>query len=126
VSATTSGAIKAALEAAGLGVPWYRDVAPDTQQPPFGTVQESIGLDVEASGDEGDPQAHVSVAELVQVDLWQAWKTANGRPAESYDLPSRTVRALRAASLPTPQVTYGLTGTWSGMPMSSTTPSRRR
>jgi hypothetical protein len=110
MSATTGGALKAALEMAGTGIPWFRDVAPDRQPVPYGTIQESLSLTTELSGDERDPAAPLVGGELVQVDLWQAWRDAAGRPVENYGLPGLVVRALRAADLPTPTRTYGLTG----------------
>lgn len=99
MAATSSGAVKAFLEAQGLGVAVYRDVAPASAVLPYVTVQEGISLVPEDHGDHG---ADAAVTELVQVDLWQA------QGAETYTLPDAVVGALHGAVLTQhPKHVYG-------------------
>lgn len=100
MSATTAGAIKAVVEAAGLRLAVYRGRAPEGTPLPYVTVQEGIGRAVLESGDVGDPGADLDVRELAQVDLWQARLGTDGGRTEDYALPNSLVRALHGASLP--------------------------
>lgn len=107
LAASTGGALKAALEGAGLGVPWFRDRAPKDQPYPYGVVREELDLGMVSRAD--------AVAELVQVDLWQyaRWpkgvelpKVA-GKVAEDSGLVRRLQAFLRGAQLPAaPTMTY--------------------
>lgn len=106
-AASTGGALKHALEGAGLGVPVFRDRAPKDQAFPYVTVREELDLGLVARAD--------AVAELVQVDLWQyarwpagveAPKVA-GKVAEDSVLVRRLQAFLRGAVLPAaPTMTY--------------------
>lgn len=101
MSATVSGAVKAVVEAAGLGLAAYRDRAPEGTSLPYVTVQEGLDRAVMATGDHGDPDGDMDVRELVQVDLWQQrLHPATGQRLEDYLLPGRLVRALHGAHLP--------------------------
>lgn len=111
MAATTAGAVKALLEAQGLGISVHRDQAPDNQTLPYVSVTESVSLTPDQGGDLGDTRATRYVTELVQVDLWQHWRDpSSGAMSESYTLPSAIVAALQGASLPTaPTRVYGVT-----------------
>jgi hypothetical protein len=110
VSATTSGAVKAWLEAQGLGVAVYRDAAPNDRPAPlpYITVSEAVALTPDADGDSGDQTTRHTVTEIAQVDVWQTWRTSQGSVAEDYTLPPSVLRALDGASLPNaPGRVYG-------------------
>lgn len=110
MSATTAGALKALLEAAGLGVSVHRDAAPDGAVMPYITVSEGLATTPLQHGDVGDAAADTAVAELAQVDVWQAWRTPEKANAESYTLVPAVVKALHGAKLPTaPTVVHGMT-----------------
>lgn len=101
MSGTLAGAVKAVVEAAGLGLPCYRDRAPADAPLPFAVITEGIGRVAEPSGDFGDPAREHEVREQVQVDVWQAWKAADGTRLERYGLAEAVGRALHGATLPT-------------------------
>lgn len=107
MSATTAGAVKATVEAAGLGLSAYMDGAPERAPLPQVVVQQGVAAPTEPHGDLGDPAADVRVAELVQVDLWQQARTPDpNRPgrtvnAEDPSLADRLHRALHGSRLPT-------------------------
>lgn len=112
LAASTGGALKQALEGAGLGVPAFRDRAPKDQAYPYITVAEELTLTRLVRPDAGD--------ELVQVDLWQLarWpagtvKDGNdvaGKVAEDSDLVRRLQAFLRSCELPAaPLLTYRAT-----------------
>lgn len=123
MAATTAGALKAYIESLGLGLSSYRDAAPSADDPngrripavpyPFTTVREGIAITPNRDGDLGDPAAFLTVRELLQVDLWQMWRDAAGKPAESYTLPGVLMQRLRGARLlPVgSSVVYGVTVT---------------
>lgn len=97
MAATSSAAIKAHLEAQGLGISVHRDTAPKDATYPYVTVQEAISVTPDLHGDNG---ADPSVAEQVQVDVWQRWKdAASGSVTESYTLPDAVAEALSGAVL---------------------------
>lgn len=107
MAATTAGAVKAVVEAAGLGVSAYRNAAPDGTAMPYVTVQDEVALSPLADGPYDRGVTH-NVREVVQVDVWQTWRTASGKPAEDYALPAAIRRALHGASLPpAPGRVYG-------------------
>lgn len=104
MSATSGGAIKALLEAAGLGIAVYRDQAPEDVAFPYVTVFEAISVTPEpAFSAFDDSEGHV--AEQVQVDVWQQRRNpTTNAVTESYTLPDAVSRALsggRLTSLPT-------------------------
>ena len=99
MSATLSGALKAALEQMGLGIAFYRDEAPPGTDLPYGILTEMPAVS-EPAGDFGDPDGvPVEVRQQVQVDVWQPWRTAAGAVAEDRLLAGRVVRALRGLRL---------------------------
>lgn len=76
--ATTAGAVKAALEAANLGLAWYADRTPDNTGAvptfPYGVIHAGISVvsgTAKSSFAKGTQQP---VRETVQVSIWQAWK----------------------------------------------------
>lgn len=98
MSATVAGAIKALVEAAGLGVAAYRDVAPPGATLPYVLIREGIAVTTEPSGDFGAPGPY-EVREEVQVDVVQAWKNPQtGARLEVYGLADAVAGALRGAA----------------------------
>ncbi|MDQ3573779.1 MAG: hypothetical protein M3404_02485 [Actinomycetota bacterium] len=96
MAATTGNAIKAHLEAGGLGLTGYRDKAPDQPSLPFFTVREAIALVPHPAMPHYD-DAQGIVTETVQVDLWEAWQkpTQSGPTvSESYTLADDVARRL--------------------------------
>lgn len=106
MAATTSGAIKAYLEALQFGVPVFRDGPRPGQTTPYIVVTEGVsaGLDGQGNGDYGDPNAPLNIIELVTVDLvQQARVKAPGggtKSAERYGLAEAIGHALNTATLP--------------------------
>jgi hypothetical protein len=110
MAATTAGALKAYLEAQGLGLAVFRDDAQTGQALPYATVTEAVTVTADGAGDTGDTGAARYVTELAQVDLWQTWRAENGAIAESYTLPGAIVRCLQGAQLTSaPTRVYGCT-----------------
>lgn len=106
MAASTAGAIKALLESAGLGIPFYRDAAPPGQALPYGTITEAISITSDAAFSSLDDPAH-HVTEEVQVDVWQQWRSPTTRAlTESYTLPDAVTLALEGGLL-TALPTYG-------------------
>jgi hypothetical protein len=109
MSATTSGAIKAHLESAGLGISVYRDLAPQGAALPFAVVTEGISQVPDRDGDLGDQEAKHTWREEVQVSLFQTWRTPDGKPGEDYTLVGRLLEALDGCRLRTaPTTVYGV------------------
>ncbi|MEV5659798.1 hypothetical protein [Streptomyces flaveolus] len=106
MAASTSGAIKARLEALAFGVPVFRDGPREGQAPPFIVVQEGMpaGLDRAGTGDFGDPAAEINVIETVTVDLVQQARIKTGatttRVTERYGLAEAIAHALHGCQLP--------------------------
>lgn len=106
MAATTSGAIKARLEALGSGVPVFRDGPRPGQAEPYIVVTEGVstGLDTRGNGDFGDPAAEIQITEIVTVDLIQRARTKTGaataRNAERYGLAEVIAHALHGCTLP--------------------------
>lgn len=109
MAATIAGAIKAHVEAAGLGLACYRDAAPSHLNPktgklepsvplPYVTVRERIAASNDPDGVFDDDVIH-SETETVQVDLWQRWRTDSGGRAESYTLARDLRQLLRTVDL---------------------------
>lgn len=112
MSASTGNAIKAYIEAGGLGLGAHRDVAPDGTTPwsaergatPFVTITDGIAVtpsSINASlAGEGNPV----VNEVAQVSLWQAWRdpeSPSKRIVESMTLPDALIALLHGARLVT-------------------------
>jgi hypothetical protein len=94
MSASSSGAVKALIEAAGLGVAVYRDRQPENEQLPYIVVHEAISIIPEPAFNQGDdPERHIS--EQVQIDLWERWKNEDGSLAESYTLGEEIAHVLQ-------------------------------
>jgi hypothetical protein len=99
-NATLAGAIKTVLEQGGLGVSVYRDVAPPRASLPFVVVTEGVSWIPLPSGDY-DASNELVVREQVQVDVWQALRSATGTRIEVYDLGAQVVALLHNTRLPT-------------------------
>lgn len=97
MSATSSGALKAIVEAAGLNVAAYRDRIPKDAKIPVVTIDENVATSQERHGDTGDTGGHHGESELVNVHLWELWRDAEGKPLERYELIRGLKRALRTA-----------------------------
>lgn len=98
IAATTAGALKAHLEAQGLGISVYRDLAAPTVARPYLTVQEGVSITPDVFPQWDDPEEHVS--ELAQVDVWQdARNQTTNAVTESYTLVDAVHRALAGVSL---------------------------
>lgn len=105
MAATTEGAIKAFLEGLGSGVPAFRDGPRPGQAPPFWVIeQQDVTVNATAAGDFGDPDAEISVVEILTVDLIEAARAKSGvrtaRNAQRYGLAEVTARALHGCQLP--------------------------
>lgn len=102
-----ANALKQFLEAPAqaLGVSAYRDTAPDDEQKPFVTIIEGIADTPDGLADGG---ADSTTTEMVQVDVWEAWKDDDGNVIES-DLAARITRAIQGAKIETaPMRVYGV------------------
>ena len=100
MAATTAGALKAYLEAQGLGVTVFRDRAREDQAFPYLTVTEGIAVTPEETFNAFDDEdGHV--VELAQVDVWQTWRNDDRTIAESYTLADAVALALNGAILTT-------------------------
>lgn len=106
MAATSAGAVKAIIEGAGLGLAAYRDAMPDLTKLPTVTIDELVSVIPERHGDAFQPNGHHGEIEDLRVHLWQRWRGADGRPAETYALTRQLVRALRTA----PPFAYGTPG----------------
>jgi hypothetical protein len=106
VSATTGAALKAMIEAGGLGVSVYRDEAPPGTALPYITVSEAITVNPELAFNPRDDAAG-HVAEQVQIDVWQQRRNPTTNAiTESYTLPD-AVCALVSGGKLTTLPTYG-------------------
>lgn len=101
MSASTSGAVKAMLEGASLGVAVYRDKAAEGTKPPFITIKEGIVILPDPSFSQfDDPEGHV--VEQASIDVWQTWRNPTpGVVVESFTLVDRILAACSGARLPT-------------------------
>lgn len=95
MSATTSGALKAYIEALGLSLSVSRDRVADNASLPYVTVTEAIAVVDDHHGDLGSLTSADAVTETAQVSLWEQWRGADGRPVETYGLPDTLAKALR-------------------------------
>lgn len=106
MSATTGNAIKALVEAAGLGVTVYRDEAPPGAAFPYVVVSEAITVNPETAFNPRDDAEH-HVTEQVQVSLWQQRRNPTTNAiTESYTLPD-ALCALFSGGRLTTLPTYG-------------------
>lgn len=109
MAASTTGALKAFLEAQSLGISVYRDQAPAGTARPYLTVNEAVAITMDPLED----GAASTLIEEATVDIWMDWKNpTTGQLSESYTLPAAVIRAIhgaRLASIGTPaQVVYGV------------------
>lgn len=104
---TSSGALKALIESAGLGLAAYRDAVPDARKNdlPYVTIDELVSVVPERHGDKQDPDGHHGETETVTVHLWERWRGDDGKAAENYSLPRELSKLLRSS----PPFTYGST-----------------
>jgi hypothetical protein len=106
MAASTAGALKAFLEAQGLGISVYRDQAPEGPTFPYVTVHEAISVSPEPAFNSND-DAEGHVIEQVQVSIWQRSRHPDTlAKTESYTLPDAICLALTGARL-TAMPTYG-------------------
>lgn len=108
MAATISNAIKALVEAAGLGLSGVRDETSPGRAYPFVKIQEGldVGPEFEANPDSGD----YGVTELVQVDLlMQKQSPMTHAQTESTTLPDALHQVLHGGTLETaPKRVYGM------------------
>lgn len=97
MSATVANAIKTHLETLSLGVPIFRDSAPQGEQPPYLVVLEGIGISPEPNVNSDNDNA---VRELVQIDVIQLKRDENRQVTESYTLPGAVANGCNGAPLP--------------------------
>lgn len=111
MSASTSGALKAHLEAAGLGLTVDRDERSKTNTAAnWVTISEGISVVPKSINTPRDGLGPKAVSELVQVDLWQKWKDPDKNVLESPALAKSLIRSLDGARLTTsPTLTWGVT-----------------
>lgn len=99
MAATTAGALKALIEAAGLGIPAYRDEAPDDAPERYVVVYEGISTTPDPSNNRYDDDKQVR--EQAQVTVWQRWRDlATKAVVESYTLAPALEALLDGAELP--------------------------
>ena len=97
MAASSSGALKAKIEALGLSLSAYRDNPPEGQALPYVTIHEWISVTTDESGDNGDG---ATGRELVQVDLWQQYRDPTTKAlTESYTLAGDLAQGLHGAQL---------------------------
>lgn len=111
MSATTAGALKALIEAGGLGITADRDERSRLNTAAnWVTISEGISAVPASINTPYDPLGPKVVSELAQVDLWQTWRDDNKNILESAALAKSLVRLLDGARLPTsPTRTFGVT-----------------
>lgn len=92
---TTTGALKVKIESLGLGIPAYRDAAPEGHALPYVRIIEAIST----VPDPMEDHALGTGTELVQIDLFQAWRDASHAPLENYTLPGALLAGLEGAQI---------------------------
>ncbi len=99
---TTTGALKALIEPAGLGLSVHRDRVAPGEAKPYVTIQEQIAFVPDPGGPTFDRNTPPGFVEHVQIDLWQVWrKTAAGDNTKIEDrtLARRLVAAVQGKRL---------------------------
>lgn len=102
MAASTFGALKAYLEAQGLGIAVYKDAPPtgvkdatsNLLKAPYCVVTPDLGMVRDKHGD-----AATTGTELVQLDLWQNWHDPADKVSESATLPDAITVALEGTRL---------------------------
>ena len=107
MAATLYGAVKAYLEAQGLGISVFRDLPPPAHRRPYVVMQGDIAMRTPTLEDGGVN----TVAEEIQLDLYETWRGQNEQQGESSTLADTLTAKLHGLSLnygtPAKQV-YGL------------------
>jgi hypothetical protein len=116
MSLSTSGALKALIESAGLGLTADRDERSRSNTAAnWVTISENISAVPASVNTPRDPLGPRVVSELAQVDLWQTWRDPSTRNVvESPALARSLHHAIDGARLPTSP-----TRTWSVLVRSS-------
>lgn len=108
LAAGTYGALKAYIEAQGLGVSIYKDAAPpSTTDPvtkllkvPYCTVVEDVSATSDSREDGGSGSGGSSyITELVQLDLWMNWRDSADKSLEDRVLAASLHRKLDGCTL---------------------------
>lgn len=108
LAAGTYGALKAFVEAQGLSLAVYKDVAPpDTKDPvtgllkkPFCTFAEDLSISTESREDGGaGAGGSTYVSELAQLDLWMSWRDSADKSLEDRTLAAALHRKLDGCTL---------------------------
>jgi hypothetical protein len=99
-NATLAGAIKTAVETAGLGVQVFRTMAPPGAHLPMCVVQEGIAWTPWGQGDTGALD-ETTVREQVQVDIYQGLRGPDGQRTEDPNLEDQICYVLTRSRLPT-------------------------
>jgi len=95
---TLYGAVKAYLEAQGLGISVFRDLPPPAKSRPYVVVTGDIAMRPSVLED----GTAYDVMEEIQVDLYETWRGQNEQPSESPTLAdSITVKLIGT------QLSYG-------------------
>ena len=95
MSATVGGAVKALVETGGLGVAVYVRTVPDGTALPYVLVTPGVGVGYPGQGDTGGADTPVIANELVQIDVYQARRAADGLTVtERLDLPDALALVL--------------------------------
>ena len=110
MAATISNAIKALIEAAGLGVSGVRDETSPGRAYPFVKIQEGLDTGPDPISNAFDEDSDFEVTELVQVELlMQKQSPHTHAQTESYTLPDALHKVLHGARLPSaPSKVYGM------------------
>lgn len=96
MAASTSGALKAAIEGLGLNISAYRDRAPEGASQPYVTIDEAVAI----VPDQLEDGSASTARETVTIHVWMQWKnTVTGVLAESYTLPGAIVAGLQGRGL---------------------------
>lgn len=97
--AGTTGALKALIESAALGVLVVRDRLPRQYRLPAVILSDAVNIERRPMGDYGDKSVRTTVAEMCTVDLYQAWRSRDGQPGESPTLADDLMCLLDGAQL---------------------------
>lgn len=96
MAASTSGALKAAIEGFGLSVSVYRDRAPEKTALPYVTIDEAVAI----VPDKLEDGQATTGKETVTIHCWMQWKNpASGAVTENYSLPGAIIRGLQGNGL---------------------------
>jgi hypothetical protein len=98
---TSSGAVKAIIEAGGLRLPAYRDQLPPKGVLPCVTIDDDVATTQELHGDQLD--GHHGESEVILVHLWQPLRNQNGRAGERFTLARDLTQLLKR----TPPFVFG-------------------